>query len=535
MVEDYFGLEKPPFKLSADPSFYVDSESHVKALAYLDYAIDQAEGLVLVTGDSGTGKTMLVHHILDDLEEADILAVPFATGQMKRQDVLPQILNSFGIEAENDGYAAQREAIEEFLYDQADSGKQALLIVDEAQLLSDEVLQELRVLTDIAVEGVPLLQICLVGEKALSARLHQPDLQPVQERIIASCQLENMSRAETASYIHTRMKIAGWEDQEPAFTFKAAIAVYEWSAGNPRAVNRLCARALLQAMVDEQDFVDEGSVEKVIAELAQEGFPPSQHKSDDQQGAGQLKDKITTPPETELDDAAAEFEAELLMENTDHSPTVVESFEEGNVVTLPVSRVDNNESPRLNNSTPSPFNVNETEIAMDDTSDEHGASEKLMTPKLQNTSNVGLFASVLDRFNKSAEPLEASVEGDSQDDILGPTLSELSSDEASLEDIASEISNQLKSDDPDPDESPAEGLDELLTIETGATPDLDELKEELSNFMFNFRGGLKAVTQDIHSIEEQLSKLEKVRTERNSLIASKLIEIEKTLQDIRNG
>lgn len=277
MIEDYFGLIKAPFKLSADPYFYFDSPTHRKALSYLQYGIQQAEGFVVITGDTGVGKTTLVRQMLDGLDNSQVVAATMDISHVAPGEALSQVLAAFRIEPAGTGASAAVEALQEFLVDQIGDGRQAVLIADEAQNLAMQTLEELRILTNLSYDGLPLLQIFLIGQSEMQDMIARPDMEQFRQRVIASYHVSPLSRDETAAYIDHRLYAAGFKDEQSLFTDRAQDLIHRHTGGVPRRINKLCARVLLQTALDERDFVDAACVQVVIDDLDQEmGSAPAE-------------------------------------------------------------------------------------------------------------------------------------------------------------------------------------------------------------------------------------------------------------------
>jgi len=293
MYEDYYGLSTSPFRLTVDPQFFFGSKSHNKAMAYLHYGVKQAEGFIVITGPVGAGKTMLISQLLDQLSASNIVAAQLLTANIQPADLLSRVLSAFCIEPSDEGSAAELEAFEDFLFDQLRSGKRVLLIVDEAQNLLQETLEELRMLSNIDYDGTPLFQIFLIGQPEFRDMLDQPSMQQLQQRIIASHHLEDLSKRETHDYIAHRLSVAGWR-KDPVFTDKSVDAIFAETNGRPRCINTLCNRILLYCALEKRHDVTVEVVATVLKEL--EGEQLSQTR-DDVQGA---------PHDRELDNSAGE-------------------------------------------------------------------------------------------------------------------------------------------------------------------------------------------------------------------------------------
>ena len=269
MYEEYFGLRGEPFKLNPDPRFFFGSKSHNKAMAYLHYGLKQAEGFIVITGPIGAGKSMLIGHLLDQLDRSNIMAATLLTSNIGRDDLLGHILSAFRIEPEGEGAAGQIEAFEDFLFDQLNRGRRVLLAIDEAQNLPKETIEELRVLSNMDYEGTPLFQVFLIGQPEFRETVDSPDMEQLRQRVIASYHLERLSQDETREYILHRLSVAGWQE-DPGFTDEAFAAIYRVTNGLPRRINKLCNRIMLHCSIEKIHEVTQGIVETVITEMRAE-------------------------------------------------------------------------------------------------------------------------------------------------------------------------------------------------------------------------------------------------------------------------
>ncbi len=269
MYEEYFHLSDAPFRLNPDPRFFYGSRSHNKAMAYLHYGLKQAEGFIVITGPVGAGKSMVISHLLDQLNASNIVAANLLTSNIEPEDLLSQILSAFRIEPEGEGRTGEIEAFEDYLFDQLNRGRRVLLIIDEAQNLPFKTLEELRMLSNIDYEGTPLFQVFLVGQPEFRTIMEQPNMEQLRQRVIASYHLENLSEEETRDYIMHRLSVAGWRE-DPAFADNAFSAIHEATTGLPRRVNTLCNRLMLYCSLEEKHEVTVEVVETVCAELKEE-------------------------------------------------------------------------------------------------------------------------------------------------------------------------------------------------------------------------------------------------------------------------
>ena len=252
MYEDYYGFVEKPFSLTPDPKYLYKSESHANAFDLLQYAIRRREGFVVVTGDIGTGKTTLCRAILEQLDRRTFTALvlnPF----LSEEDLLRIILQDFGVVSREEmkrgrlaGVSKQEliDTLNEFLLSLLPLGAGALLIIDEAQNLPRQVLEQIRILSNLETHKEKLLQIVLVGQLNLKDLLRSSDLRQLDQRVSIRYELKPLTRDETAAYVAHRLTIAGG-GAVVTFTPKALALVHRYSGGIPRLINLICDRALL--------------------------------------------------------------------------------------------------------------------------------------------------------------------------------------------------------------------------------------------------------------------------------------------------
>jgi type II secretory pathway predicted ATPase ExeA len=254
MYEDFYGLSEKPFSLTPDPKFFYRSESHGNAFDVLQYAIRRREGFVVITGDSGTGKTTLCRAILDQLDRRTFTALvlnPFVS----EEDLLRLILQDFGVVSREDvrrgrlagvGKPELINTLNDFLHSIRSIGGRAMLIVDEAQNLPLQLLEQIRLLSNLETDKDKLLQIVLVGQLSLKETLRSPELRQLDQRVSVRYQLRPLTPEETAAYVFHRLTIAG-AGPLLSFTPKALQRVHRFTNGVPRLINLVCDRALLSA------------------------------------------------------------------------------------------------------------------------------------------------------------------------------------------------------------------------------------------------------------------------------------------------
>ncbi len=269
MYEERFSFQGSPFRLAPDPKFFFGSKSHNKAMSYLHYGLRQAEGFIVITGEIGAGKTMLIGHLLDQLDRSNIVAANLLTPNLEAADLLSHILSAFRIEAAGEGKASEIEAFEDFLFDQLNHGRRVLLVVDEAQNLPLKTLEELRVLSNMEYDGTPLFQVFLVGQPDFRETMARPDMEQLRQRVIATYHLEPMMRDETEGYIKHRLSQVGWTGT-PEIAAPAFDAIFAATGGLPRKIHKLLNRVLLFAAVEDLGRIDGAAVDAVLADLVAE-------------------------------------------------------------------------------------------------------------------------------------------------------------------------------------------------------------------------------------------------------------------------
>jgi putative secretion ATPase (PEP-CTERM system associated) len=269
MYDGFYNLNKKPFQLNADSEFFFNSSVHKRALSYMHYGLAQGEGFVVVTGKPGTGKTMLVKELVSHLSKDDITLGIMVSSQVGASDLLKIISATFGLPYDDEDKATLLNNIEKFFAKQALAGKRVLMIVDEAQNLPKDALEELRMLSNFEQGGKSPLQIFLVGQPQLSKTLFLPEMEQLRQRVVASCQLKALNEEETKDYILFRLQKAGWQGT-PQFDDEVFNAIRNYAKGIPRRINTLCERVLLFGYLDELTVIPLNAINKVIADIEEE-------------------------------------------------------------------------------------------------------------------------------------------------------------------------------------------------------------------------------------------------------------------------
>jgi general secretion pathway protein A len=265
MYKDFFGFKERPFNLVPDPIYLFLSKSHEEAMAHLTYAMIQGDGFVEITGEVGTGKTTLCRAFLEDLDKNTKAAYIF-NPKLNSIQLIKAINDEFGISSKADNTKDLIDTFNSFLIENKAKGKKILLIIDEAQNLTNEVMEQLRLLSNLETTKHKLLQIILVGQTELREKLNSHALRQLAQRITLSCQLIPLSYKEVRKYIQHRINIASRKPRIK-LTRVAYWAIYRYSGGIPRLINIVCDRALLTAFGLDKQRITGNIVRSSIREL----------------------------------------------------------------------------------------------------------------------------------------------------------------------------------------------------------------------------------------------------------------------------
>lgn len=272
MYTSFYNFSSRPFQLSPNHRFFFGSKGHRRAMAYLTYGLHQREGLIVVTGDVGTGKTTLVDYLAEQLSAGPFVAGRVSAGQIEPNNVLPLVAKAFQLPTTDRDQAELQKDIEAFLVTRNKARKRPLLVIDEAQNWPLPALEELRMLANLQHGGKALVQIVLVGQPQFRDALTGDDYEQLRQRVVASHHLENLDDTEVGPYIEHRLKQVGWQG-DPTFDADACALIYEHCHGVPRRINLVCSRLLVLGALEERHVIDAESVAEVLDELDQEGAP----------------------------------------------------------------------------------------------------------------------------------------------------------------------------------------------------------------------------------------------------------------------
>lgn len=288
MYKNFFGLRENPFNANPDPRYLFLTKDIQEALAGLAYGIRNRKGFILLTGEVGTGKTTLLNRLLDWLNGEGVATAYIFNSQLDVHQLFDFMMADFGIHCDSRDKSQVLMRLNQWLLDRYRARKTTVLIVDEAQNLSFEVLEEIRLLTNFETTNEKLLQIVLSGQPELEEKLRDPRLRQLRQRITMRCRTQSLTYEEMTGYIHERLRIGG-ADGTPIFSEPAVEAVYRYSRGIPRVANLLCEHSLINSFVDQLRPVPAHIVDEVAHEFELDELDPMarpsrmvQQRDDDQ-------------------------------------------------------------------------------------------------------------------------------------------------------------------------------------------------------------------------------------------------------------
>ena len=265
MYTAFFNLKRKPFELSPDPEFLLLSKAHKRAMLNLSYGMSENAGFILITGEVGTGKTTIIRHMMKGLQE-DVRLARVNNTKVSSEQLIAMINEDFGLAIKGKDKTGMLSELSEFLIEQYAQGRRSMIIIDEAQNLSPDLLEEIRLLSNLETDRSKLVQIILVGQPELAEILASPGLRQLRQRISIRCHIQPLSREETEAYIFHRLEVAG---NRGAVTFQDGTIgiVHNFSRGIPRLINIFCDFLMLSAFGEEIKEISPEFVREIVGEL----------------------------------------------------------------------------------------------------------------------------------------------------------------------------------------------------------------------------------------------------------------------------
>jgi general secretion pathway protein A len=267
MYKQFFGLTRNPFEISPDPFFYHPTPRHNEALANLHYGVGRRKGFIVITGEVGTGKTLLVRCLLSELRKNNIAFAYVFNPLLPVVEFFQYIMADFGLPYAGRTKTEMLLDLNRFLIQRHARGLVTALVVDEAQALRAELLEEIRLLTNLETSQQKLLQIVLMGQPELEMVLDSPELRQLKQRVALRCQLQPLDEMQTRAYILSRLERAGAAADAPIFSDEALSKIFEYSHGIPRIVNNLCENTMVNAFSREERPVTADTITDVATDF----------------------------------------------------------------------------------------------------------------------------------------------------------------------------------------------------------------------------------------------------------------------------
>ena len=265
MYKQFYSMKESPFNITSDPAFFFPSQRHEEAFVHLMYGIETRKGIIIITGEIGTGKTTLCRALLNRLDDKTKTALIFNPSFSDLQ-LLQMIIRDLGITCTKTSKLDLVDAINHFLVEQSMKGNNVAVVIDECQNLNIRQLEQIRLLSNLETEKEKLLQIVLVGQPELGEKLKNPALRQLSQRVTVRYHILPLMKEEIADYVAHRLKVAG-ADKRLIFTSGAIEAVFEYSQGTPRIINILCDRALLAGFVHETFTITDETIHACAKEV----------------------------------------------------------------------------------------------------------------------------------------------------------------------------------------------------------------------------------------------------------------------------
>jgi general secretion pathway protein A len=266
MYLDFYSLKEKPFGITSNPSYLFLSQRHKEALSHLTYGIKERVGFIEITGEIGTGKTTICRALLNQLDEKTKTAFIFNSNLTELQ-LIQTIVDDFGIQTQKKNRSALFSELYRFLIEQLALNNNVVIIIDEAQNLSFQLLEQIRMLSNLEAENEKLIQIVLVGQPELREKLRSPSLRQLRQRIAVRYHITALKKEEVPLYVTHRLRLAGANGSAPLFDEKSFEEIYKYSEGVPRVINIVCDKALLLGYVLEERSIPPELIRRSIVEI----------------------------------------------------------------------------------------------------------------------------------------------------------------------------------------------------------------------------------------------------------------------------
>jgi general secretion pathway protein A len=310
MYKAFYSLKRNPFEITPDPSFLFSTKRHNEALASLYYGVRRRKGFVVLTGEVGTGKTLLVRCLLQILSRADVSFAYVFNSRLNPMEFLQYIAGDFHLATSGKSKSELLLDLGTYVISRSQKNLTTVLVVDEAHHLSADVLEEIRLLTNLETPQAKLLQILLIGQPELDETLDGTNLRQLKQRIALRSRLGPLDLEETVGYIHRRLQLAGSTKPETIFPVDTILEVHRHSRGYPRLINTLCENGLIHAYANQSPAVTPDLIEEIAADFrlnvvhrSPSVEPEKEHAGDVQRAARTLLDLYTYLREAQPDRA----------------------------------------------------------------------------------------------------------------------------------------------------------------------------------------------------------------------------------------
>jgi len=269
MYQEFYKFSGKPFQLIPDVNCLFASRGHMQALSYFNYGLEQGEGFVTVTGEIGAGKTTLIQALLAELQGQNVIVKTMVAANLDATGILEMIASVFDLPHENMSKVVLLKTIEAEFLEYRHEGQRVLLVVDEAQTLNEDALEELRILSNLEDNGRAVMQVFLVGQAELRTTILSKEFEHLRQRIIASYHLDALTESETKDYIKYRLESVGW-DNNPRISKEVYTELHRWSGGIPRRINLICDRLLVFAYLEEKSKLTKRDIIIVMNDMNKE-------------------------------------------------------------------------------------------------------------------------------------------------------------------------------------------------------------------------------------------------------------------------